>query len=102
VSASVRQFRVQRYAWLGVAYLLIVSALHWSRGGPPVQDPGTGSAGGAAGDLLAFYGAWYAIGLGLLGLGWWRAARRIDAAGGRVRTAGHTTTSGGVRDAVAV
>jgi hypothetical protein len=60
--------RGQPYTWLGAAYLLVVSALHWSRGGP--------QGVGAAGDLVAFYGAWYAAGLVLLGLGWWQAAAR--------------------------
>jgi hypothetical protein len=62
----------QRYTWLGAAYLLVVSALHWSRGGP--------QGVGAMGDLIAFYGAWYAIGVLLLGLGWWRAAHRDGSA----------------------
>lgn len=70
----VRGGSAQCYTWLGVAYLIVVSALHWSRGGPPMQEPGTGSMPGAASDLLAFYGAWYGVGLILLGLGWWRAA----------------------------
>jgi hypothetical protein len=56
----------QRYTWLGVACLLILSALHWSRGGP--------EGVGAPGDLVASYGAWYGIGVLLLGLGWWRAS----------------------------
>jgi len=56
----------QPCTWLGTAYLLAVSALHWSRGGPQGVE--------TAGDLVAFYGAWYAIGFALLGLGWWHAA----------------------------
>jgi hypothetical protein len=80
MSGLTREFWANRFAWLGGAYLVIVSALHWSRGGPAVRDSGTGSVGGALGDLLAFYGAWYAIGVLLLGLGWWRAAHRDGSA----------------------
>lgn len=65
----------QRYTWLGIAYLVVVSALQWSRGGPSVPEPGNGSMPGAVGELLAFYGAWYGVGLLLLGLGWRRAAQ---------------------------
>jgi hypothetical protein len=64
--------RGQPYTWLGAAYLLVVSALHWSRGGS--------DGAGAVGDLVAFYGAWYTLGLLLLGLGWWRATRGDRAA----------------------
>jgi hypothetical protein len=76
MSGLTREFWAERYAWLGGAYLVVVSALHWSRGGPAVRDPRAESVSGAAGELLAFYGAWYAVGLVLVGLGWWRAAVR--------------------------
>jgi hypothetical protein len=75
-----REFWAQCYASLGVAYLLVVSALHWSRGGPAVGDPRTESATGAMSALLAFYGVWYAIGFVALGVGWWRAAVRDQRA----------------------
>ncbi len=71
LSVITREFWIERYTWMGVVYLLVVSALHWSRGGPP--------GAGAVSDLLAFYGTWYAIGFLLLALGWWRAARRDGA-----------------------
>jgi hypothetical protein len=70
--AAVREVWDQRYTWLGVAYLVVVSALHRSRGGSAVQELAIESLTGA----LQFYGAWYAAGLLLLGLGWWRAAHR--------------------------
>jgi hypothetical protein len=73
--AAVRGAWDQRYAWLGVGYLVIVSALHGSRGGPSVRDLGADPGAGAVSEVLAFYGAWYVTGFLLLGLGWWRAAR---------------------------
>jgi hypothetical protein len=74
--AAVRGAWDQRYAWLGVAYLVIVSALHGSRGGPTVRELGADPVTGAVSEVLAFYGAWYVTGFLLLGLGWWRAARQ--------------------------
>ena len=63
MSVWIREGWVERYTWLGVGYLIVVSALQWSRGGPSVREPGTGSIPGAVSDLLAFYGAWYGVGL---------------------------------------
>jgi hypothetical protein len=76
MSAAARAVWDQRYTWLGAGYLVIVSALHRSRGGPALPDLGIDSGSGAVSDVLAFYGPWYLTGLLLLGLGWWRAARR--------------------------